>query len=297
MTQNDNMRNVGAKSPAGKPGKVATSDDFSPRHMKKGPALGKKRSITVLAVVLVVLIVGVLACVGYMAWQKSELDRSAQEINAQPVPETPAQTTSTDDRMENPIDFASLKVENPDIYAWIYIPNTNINLPVLQHLTDDNFYLDHNVNGDYAVEGAIYSQSLNATDFSDPVTLLYGHNLLNNTMFTQLHYFENADFFNENELMYLYTPGHILTYRIISAYQYDDRHILNSFNFSDPAVTQSYFDYVANPDALICNVRPDVKLDASTDKIVQLSTCVSGSSSSNRRYIVSGVLTDDQATF
>ncbi|MFR7671507.1 MAG: hypothetical protein ACLU0O_13235 [Collinsella sp.] len=61
--------------------------------------------------------------------------------------------------------------------------------------------------------------------------MIYGH--VNGGVFHNLHNFEDADFFNENGEFYIYTPGHILTYKIVSAYQYDDRHILNSFNFAD----------------------------------------------------------------
>ena len=40
------------------------------------------------------------------------------------------------------IDFKSLKEKNQDIYAWITIPDTNIDYPVLQHPTDLNYYID-----------------------------------------------------------------------------------------------------------------------------------------------------------
>ena len=134
----------------------------------------------------------------------------------------------------------------------------------------------------------------NARDFSDPVTVIYGH--VNSRMFHNLHYFEDADFFNENTEFFIYRPGHILKYKIVSAYQYDSRHILNSFNFADPAVRQEYFNTVCNPDALLKNVREGVSLDADS-KIVQLSTCVLDKSQrSNSRYIVSGVLVNDQET-
>ena len=80
-----------------------------------------------------------------------------------------------DEPAENPIDFEALRRESPDVYAWLYVPNTNVNLPVLQRPGDDFFYLDHDRYGEPAVEGAVFSQMANATDFSDPVTVLYGH--------------------------------------------------------------------------------------------------------------------------
>ena len=254
----------------------------------------KKRGIVVL---LVVLVCAAIAGGAYLVWQNAQIAKSAEEAATTPEPEAP--TTSqdaADPRVENPIDFASLRLENPDIYAWIYIPGTDVNYPVVQHPTDDTFYLKHNKDGEWSEEGAIYTQLANKTDFSDPVTVIYGHNLVQGTMFTTLHRFENKDFFDSHEDMYLYTDGHILTYRVIAAYQYDNRHILNSFNFSDPTIVQQYFDSVLSPDSLVENVREGTTL-TSSDKIVQLSTCTGDSNHIVRRYLVTGVLVSDQPTY
>lgn len=274
-------------------------DDLQPRHAKaENPAARKKkRSIAILAVLLVVLLCGVAAGCGYLIWQQGELNRVAEEMRSTPEPvvEQPAQDAA-DDRVENPIDFVSLKQENPDIYAWVYVPGTDVNLPVLQSATNDFLYLDHNKDGEYAVEGAIYTEMANSTDFTDPVTVLYGHNLQNGTMFSTLHYFENEDFFNEHDTLSIYTPGHVLTYRVVSAYLYDDRHILNSYDLSNPTVRQEYFDFVMHPDSLLVNTRSDTELSID-DKIVQLSTCMSDTNHTTSRYIVTGVLIDDQPTY
>ncbi len=273
-------------------------DTSQPKHAKhpKPQKSKRTRSIVVLSIILAVLLCGVAAGVGYMIWQQSELDRVARQMKATPEPvmETPTEDTQNE-LAANPIDFSNLKLENPDIYAWIYIPNTNVNLPVLQSVNNDFLYLDHNQDKEYAIEGAIYTQQANSTDFTDPVTVLYGHNLVNGTMFSTLHYFENEEFFNANETMYIYTPGHILTYRIISAYLYDDRHILNSYDFSNPTVLQDYFNFVSHPDSLLVNARSNISLSLN-DKIIQLSTCMSDTNHTASRYIVTGVLTDDQPT-
>lgn len=260
---------------------------------------GKRPAVIALSVLLVVLIAVGVGGFAYVAWQQGEMDRAAQQQANTPEPATPEQVQPAqpeDSRVQNPINFAELKEQNPEVYAWIYVPGTDVNLPVVQSTTDDNFYLNHNIDGDYAVEGAIYSQSMNAADFSDPVTVLYGHNLVNGSMFSTLHYFENEDFFAQHDTMYIYTIGHILTYKVVSAYQYDDRHILNSFDFSDPSVVRTYFDYVMAPNSLVENVRQGVTLQT-TDKIVQLSTCTDTVNHTDTRYLVTGVLTDDQPTY
>lgn len=279
------------------------SQDASAQQMRGAHAApkrkGKRPAVIALSVLLVVLIAVGVGGFAYVAWQQGEMDRAAQQQANTPEPATPEQVQPAqpeDSRVQNPINFAELKEQNPEVYAWIYVPGTDVNLPVVQSTTDDNFYLNHNIDGDYAVEGAIYSQSMNAADFSDPVTVLYGHNLVNGSMFSTLHYFENEDFFAQHDTMYIYTLGHILTYKVVSAYQYDDRHILNSFDFSDPSVVRTYFDYVMAPNSLVENVRQGVTLQT-TDKIVQLSTCTDTVNHTDTRYLVTGVLTDDQPTY
>ena len=57
---------------------------------------------------------------------------------------------------ESPVDFDSLREMNPDIYAWLYIPETDINYPILQSGSgDDEFYLDHGSTGKSSRDGSI----------------------------------------------------------------------------------------------------------------------------------------------
>ena len=55
---------------------------------------------------------------------------------------------------EKDIDFAALQEENSDVYAWIYVPGTNVDYPVLQHPEDDTYYLEHNMDGSKGLEAA-----------------------------------------------------------------------------------------------------------------------------------------------
>ena len=97
-----------------------------------------------------------------------------------------------DDRPEG-IDFAELSSINPDIYAWIRIPDTQIDYPVLQREEDDTYYLRHNSSGRYAFAGSIYTEEANSRDFKDPMTVLYGHNMRDGSMFQNLHFFEDEE--------------------------------------------------------------------------------------------------------
>ena len=98
-------------------------------------------------------------------------------------------------RVKIPGDFDELQTMNPDIYAWIKIPGTDISYAVLQRGAEDDqeYYSKHSENGAYYSGGSIFSQSYNRKDFSDPMTVLYGHNLRNGRMFAQLNSFTDAE--------------------------------------------------------------------------------------------------------
>lgn len=209
-----------------------------------------------------------------------------------PIPAPSTNSSNTVELPDNPIDFAAESLKYPDIYAWINIPNTNVNYPVVQSPTKDGFYLDHSAEKNYSKAGAIYSEIKSKKDFSDPNTVLYGHNMLNGSMFRDLHKFRKDEtFWNENKYIYIYIPGHILTYEICAAYRYDNRHILNSFNFKDPAVFEEYLETVRDPKSLIQRTR-EVELNKDS-KILTLSTCISNPA---YRYLVQGVLIKDELT-
>lgn len=199
---------------------------------------------------------------------------------------------SIDEAEENPVDFASLAGINNEIYSWIYIPDTNINYPVCQSTVDDNFYLDHDIYKNYSYSGTIYSQSCNKTDYSDRVTVLYGHNMADGSMFANLHKFSDSSFFEEHDRFYVYTPDSKLTYEIASAFVYDDRHIMNSFDFTDDSQFESYLDTILNPRSVSSNVRSGLEL-STDDKILTLSTCLN---SGDGRYLLQGVLIKEEKT-
>ncbi len=208
-----------------------------------------------------------------------------------PTAPKPKEREKEREREDNPVDFEGLMQFNPEVYSWIYIPDTSISLPVCQSKEDDNFYLSHDVYKDYSFPGAIYSQSMNKTDYSDRVTVLYGHNMANGSMFGNLHMFSDEDFFNSHPYFYVYTKDRKLTYEVISAHPYDSRHIMYSYDFSKDDVFKSWLDNALKPHASFYNARP-VNLGLNS-KILVLSTCAN---SSDGRYLVQGVLINDEKT-
>lgn len=254
---------------------------------------------TALIVVLVVCLIGAALGVAYLVNYGMTVQRAEQVQSETSMPATPSQVSSesTDSGTlaENPIDFASLKKKNKDVYAWITVPGTKVNYAVCQNAKNNAFYLTHNSDGDADDAGAVFSELYNTKTFKDPVTMLYGHYGFGGAMFTSLHNFEDADFFKQHTEFYIYTPGHIYTYQIVSAYRTDDRHIFSVYDFSKKSQLKRFEHDIMHPNSVSQNVRKNVKLTAK-DTFVVLSTCNSVNAGGDGRYLVCGVKTSDTKT-
>ena len=186
------------------------------------------------------------------------------------------------------LDWKKLHAINPDIYAWIYIPNTEVEYPIVQHPSEDEYYLNRNLDGSFGKPGCIFTQHYNHKDFLDLNTVVYGHNMKSGRMFRSIHQFEDKDFFEKNPYIYVYTEDRVLIYEIFAAYLSDDSHILNT---NDLTTTEGYAHYLEKVyrESKSGNVRDDITVTA-MNRILTLSTCASRS---NQRYLVQGVLLND----
>lgn len=188
------------------------------------------------------------------------------------------------------IDYDALHTNtNEDIYAWITVPGTNVDDPVVQHPTDDSYYLNHNLNGTSGYPGGIYTESCNAKDFMDRMTVIYGHNMKNKTAFGSLHDYESKEFFDNNRYIFVYTPDDILVYEIFAAYESNAVHLVYGFNFTDN-IWPDYLEGTLMPDTTPwqCVDSYDFKVET---KVLTLSTCTRNHP--NNRYLIQGALLDE----
>ena len=197
---------------------------------------------------------------------------------------------------DNPINFPELKELHPDVCGWVKFEGDDIDIdyPIVCASEDkkEDYYLRRDLDGKYSTGGTVYIQRLNKTDFSDPCTLIYGHNMRNLSMFGTLKYLREKEVFDRNQFFYIYTPGHILKYAIKSAFVYDDRHILYSFDFTTEHDFSAFAEEASNPQSLVKNVRESVEIK-NDSKLAVLSTCTN---IDDERYLVVGVLVEDTKT-
>lgn len=185
------------------------------------------------------------------------------------------------------LDWEGLKKENEDIYGWVYIPGTQVDYPLLQHPTDDSYYLVHNLDGSEGYPGCIYTESRNKKDFTDPNTILYGHNMKDGSMFGSLHNFEEASFFEGHRYAFLYTEEQTFVYDLFAAYEFSDDHLLYAYDFTTEKGYQEYLDMVFEIRDMGAHFREGTEVTAE-DKILTMSTCIS--TKPENRYLVQGVL-------
>ncbi len=259
------------------------------RGKRRKTGMGKNQIIIIIAAVI--LLAGAGGGLGfylYNSGQKAEVaEEKAKEADPDKIQEQYDKLKDTvavdaDDPMFRKVDFAAAQAENPDIYAWIWIPGTNVDYPILRSETeDDAYYLNHTIDKSEGLPGTIYVEKYNAKDFSDPVTVVYGHNMKNGSMFADLHKYEDQEFFNNNPYVYIYLPDQTLKYRIFAAVAFDDRYLLGNYNFSIPQDFQTYLDELKS--SIDGHVNPEVNVTQETG-ILTLSTCIGDSPS--QRWMV-----------
>ena len=190
------------------------------------------------------------------------------------------------------IDWDKLHETNPDIYAWINVPGTSVDYPVLQHPSNNEYYLMHNLDGSYGYPGVIYTEDYNSKDFTDPNTVLYGHNMDNTTMFSTLHKFSDPEMVETPHYIYIYTEdGQTLVYEIFAAYEYPSIHLLINFDVHNEYIYEQYLRNIQNVEITssgVANIRHDIEPSVN-DRIITLSTCTTDHDASER-FLVVGVL-------
>lgn len=207
------------------------------------------------------------------------------ETDAAPSEEEPLMKT-----VRLPVDFAQLQAEAPDIYAWLELPDTGIDDPVLQRAGADLFYNSHNAYGQYYMCGAVFSQSAyNGRNFDSPMTVLYGHSTVLGQpgAFMELNNYADEAYFDAHREMRVYMPDGMYVYRIFAACVHSNEHLLYCHDFSDETQFDAFFS------SLTEDTSPDSHIDAEAlpqagDKVLTLSTCYSANK--NLRYLVMGVL-------
>ena len=186
---------------------------------------------------------------------------------------------------KSPIDFESLWDRNTDIYAWLDIPGSEISQPVLRKEGDSDYYIKRDLDKKYSEAGSLFTQSTwNGSDFTDIVTIIYGHKMKSGAMFgtLQLFYSDEENFKEHNELV-IYLPDREIKYKVFAAVPFDNRHLWMTYNFYLEDNYKRFISDIYSQKALGANLDESVEFNYQ-DRMLILSTCLRGNL--NKRYLV-----------
>ena len=253
----------------------------------------KKSKIWLLRILLMIAVGVFLFAAGklfqiYLEYQRGADTYEELQEYVQKPQDSDEKEPDKDDQPEEPespylqVDFEGLKAENPDVVAWIQIPALDISYPVVQG-TDNYYYLHHMFNGESNTSGSIFIDYHNNPHFTDSNTIMYGHNMKDKSMFGTLDRYQDPRLYQQYPYFYIYIPGYVLEYQIISCYAGRISGIGYTYRFSEPADFQEFLD------GILSYAEYDTRVEVTTeDQIVTLSTCVN--SNRNYRYLIHGKL-------
>ena len=181
--------------------------------------------------------------------QQKEKDDFAvvAEIVELPMTEAPAEsvTDAETDPSAEPTEqpaadhnIQALIAENSDCIGWLSIDGTNISYPVMHTPSDPQKYLRRNFYGKYSQSGVPFLDgrcSLQSTNL-----IIYGHNMRNGTMFSDLKKYVDKDFLNAHRTVKFETVDGIRYFTVTEVLRTD--------------ITDAWYDRITAEDGSRCLV-------------------------------------------
>lgn len=227
-----------------------------------------------LSMLVVIAVIFMIICGCRLIWlilRYQEADNLYNDIGEEallPVlPSEDDESPGEENKVKQAVDFQKLLSINEEVVAWISIPALELEYPVTQG-EDNEYYLHHAYNREPNFAGSIFLDSRNCADFQDQNTILYGHNMLNGSMFGSLKHLDVST----HPKVIVYTPESVLEYEAV-----DNRII----SVSEKEYYQTNFqgeDFLAVSQELL-----PASSGVDGERILTLSTC--NGNSAQRRIV------------
>lgn len=140
------------------------------------------------------------------------------------------------------IDPKGLKEMNGDFIFWLYSassPEATLDYPVVKH-TDNDYYMHRMFNGKVNAAGTLFMDYRNLPDLTDENTIVYGHNMNNDSMFGTLDMYEEQAYFESHPYMLVVAEDEIDLVEIYTAYATNSVDICYKISISELLETLKY---------------------------------------------------------
>ncbi len=187
---------------------------------------------------------------------------------------TPEPTPTAIPAISNP--YKDSFLANSDMAAWLQIPGTSIDYPVMWTPEDENYYLYRDFDKSDNKNGSLI---LDTDSSLDPLTtnlIIHGHNMRSGAMFGNLTDYENQDYYEEHKQITLYTAECQRNYEVIAVfrsqvYRKSDQ-VFKFYKFFRADTEEEFNDFYQNIKELSLY---DTGVTAEFgDHFITLSTCV-----------------------
>ena len=262
----------------------------------------KKEFLIVLSVVLVVVIVACGLWLGYYAvdsqHQKQTYETLAEDFLLE-EPESslslaeedsPEQSSTTQETVVTLTtapprhDLAALQSENPDCVGWLTIPDTTVDYPIVWTPNDPEHYLRRDFYDSYASGGTPFLDGRNKPQAEGQNLIVYGHNMLDGSMFKPVLQYFTPNFQVTHEDIYLELNGAQYHYQVLAALETNTR---------SPVYTYTDLNNTAEMEDFRAALLEETSLDAipQAEGYLTLSTC--NNQGGNSRVLVIAVLVEE----
>lgn len=182
-----------------------------------------KRKINLICVSI--LLSAVLAVSGFQIYselssrqkEKEDFDTLAElvrptDTDAPAIEPVPDEADDPAEPAEAARDLSELFLKNGDCVGWICIPDTAVNYPVMHTPEYPEKYLRRNFYGEYSVSGVPFLDGRCSLDSGN--LIIYGHNMKNGTMFSDLRRYTDSVFREEHPVIELQTAEGLAFYTV-----------------------------------------------------------------------------------
>ncbi len=167
----------------------------------------KKILLRLLTVLMALVFLFALGNILFKLYEYEKSKRNYEQLQQEHVQviEPPAEEEASREAAPIAVDFEKLLKENQDIVGWIYCEGTVINYPVVQ-AADNDYYLRRGLDGKYDVCGTVFMDYRSHANLTHRNTIIYGHNMQNQTMFSVLEQYKKQSFYEEHPVLWYLTP-------------------------------------------------------------------------------------------
>ena len=240
---------------------------MSRSSMRKKSPIGK---IIASILTFVVIVVG-----GFFVYNSflAPTTEKQNDVKVTQKAEKPSYAVSAEEKKYLKERFDKYKAINKESVAYVNIPGTELDEPVVQ-TTDNATYLDKTFDGGYQPYlGTVFMDTDNKKDFSDRLTWLFGHargsKVGDHRMFNDVNYFDKQEFFDKHPYVVIETPERKYYYEAFAMIIVPETTAFYRTSFDDDKDFETQLSAVYDEAQI---KKPNVKVSAK-DKYLVLSTC------------------------